>query len=699
MTSRRPLLLFPAPIGRRVIHAGLALLLVLGPGPVPPGQADEGMWLFNDLPTTLLQERYGFTPDQAWAEHLMRASVRFGSGGSGSFVSGNGLVLTNHHVASATLQKLSDANRNLLVSGYLARTREKEIPAPDLVLNQLLSISCVTERVREAISDQMPAAEAAAARRAVIAAIEDEANRAHGNQYTVITLYGGSQYHLYEYKRYTDVRLVWAPEQAIAQFGGDADNFEYPRYCLDAALFRVYQDDQPVRTDHFLRWNDDGPQHDELVFVSGNPGSTSRILTAAALRHERDVRMPDVLDFIRRREILLQQYSLEGPEQKRRAASELLGFQNSRKAYTGMLAGLQNPDYMARLVAEEKELRERVGRDPELAELCDAWEEIGLVQMRRAQLRRESFTLYTPSYWMARTLVRMASEDEKPNTERLEKFRNSNRESLLQKLLSEAPLYPDLERVKLADLIARTIEVRGADDPLARTLLNGKSPRERADELLGNTEILDAGFRRHLVESGPSAIRASEDPMIVFAAALDDEERRLRKLDDELDEIERQAYARIATALFAIRGTSVYPDATFSLRLAFGTIDGYREGGRQIPAWTTINGAFARQKQHDYREPWVLPESWMKARQKLDGSIPLNFVCTADIIGGNSGSPVVNRDLELIGVVFDGNIQSLTSDFFYSDQKARAISVNAGAIREALREVYNAGFLADQLGH
>ncbi len=659
---------------------------------------DEGMWLFSDLPTELLAEQYDFHPDEAWTRRLMRASVRFNSGGSGSFVSSNGLVLTNHHVGSDTLQKLSSAEENLLVNGFLARTLDEERRAPDLELNQLISIECVTERVNAAITPEMTPAVAVAARRAVIADIEAEATQATGNRCNVVTLYGGGRYHLYEYKRFTDVRLVWAPEQAAALFGGDADNFEYPRYCLDACIFRVYEDDQPAITGDFLAWNDAGPRDGDLVFVSGNPGNTSRIFTSDALRYERDARMPDVLDFIRRREILLQQYSLDSPEHKRQAFDELLGAQNSRKAYSGMLAGLQDPEVMARLAEEEKLLMKNIAADASLAGAEEAWDQVRDVSRQRAELRREAFTLNTRLYSLARTLVRLAAEEQKPNAERLPEFRDSGRESLLQDLLSDAPVYPELERVKLADLIARTVEIRGADDPFCQMMLDGKSPRQRADQLVCKTRLNDAAFRQRLVDGGSGSIESSDDPLLKFARSIDEEERRLRSAAEELDEIEQQAYSKITEALFAIHGTSVYPDATFTLRLAFGVVKGYEEGGEALPPWTTINGAFEHETMHGAVDPWQLPRSWHAAREQLMGSTPLNFVCTADIIGGNSGSPVVNRNLELVGLIFDGNIQSLTSDYFYSEDQARAISVHAGAIREALRSIYGASHVADQLG-
>ncbi len=658
---------------------------------------DEGMWLFSDLPLEYLREQHHFQPDANWEDRLMRSSVRFNVGGSASFVSSEGLVLTNHHVGSDTLQKLSSPGNDILANGFLARTRQDELMAPDLELNQLVSIEDVTERVNAAVQGLADTAAAAAARQAVIAEIEKEASQSTGNRCDVITLYGGGRYHLYEYKKYTDVRLVWAPEADSAFFGGDADNFEFPRYCLDACLFRVYEEGQPARVPHYLKWNSAGPAEEELVFVAGNPGSTSRIFTTAALRYERDVRMPDVLDFIRRREILLQQYSLAGPEFKRRANEEMLGFQNSRKAYMGMLAGLQDPAYIRQHAEEEAALLKRIQADPGLASYANAWQQVAETQQRRAALRQESFSLNTGIYNLARNFVRLAHEDAKPNPERLPEFRDSGRDSLRRQMLSPAPIYLDLERVKLADLMARTLEIRGAESELAEILLNGLSPAARAESLLAGTRMHDVEFRKSLYEGDRNSILTCGDPLIELALAMDAEERRLRQASEELDEVDRQAYAQIAEVMFAMQGTSVYPDATFTLRLAFGVVKGYQQNGQTIPAFTTMGGAFEHQKSHDNAPPWVLPESWHAACGSLQGATPLNFVCTADIIGGNSGSPVVNKDLELVGLIFDGNIQSLTSDFFYSEKQSRAISVHAGAITTALRTIYGAEHIADEL--
>ncbi|GIW93837.1 MAG: hypothetical protein KatS3mg110_1878 [Pirellulaceae bacterium] len=660
--------------------------------------ADEGMWLFNNLPKQLLRERYGFEPSDEWAQHVMLASVRFSTGGSASFVSSRGLVITNHHVGSDVLQKLSTPERNYYRDGFYAKTLEEELPAPDLELNQLVSIEDVTERVRAAVRPEMSPAEAAAARRAAMATIEKESFDRTGLRSDVITLYGGGRYHLYRYKRYTDVRLVWAPEMAAAFFGGDADNFEYPRYCLDVCLFRVYEEGKPAKTEHFLRWSEKGAADGELVFVSGNPGRTRRIYTVAALKHQRDVRLPLMLDLLRRREILLQQYGLEDEEAQRQAQEDLFSVQNARKAYTGMLLGLQDPRFMAAKEHEEESLRRRLSESPQLAKFAKAWERIAQVQQRRAEIIRQTATFRSQLYQIAETLVLLAQEDTKPSAERLREFRDSARPSLLQQLFSPAPIYPELDRTLLADSIALFVERRGGDHPLVAAVLAGKNPQERAAELVAGTQLADVEVRKRLAEGGLAAVTNSSDPMIRLALEMNAEYRRLRQIEEELDEIEQQAYAEIAELRFALYGTTTYPDATFTLRLSFGPVKGYVENGKPVPPWTTLGGAFAHEERHQARPPWKLPESWHRAKDKLDPDTPFNFVCTADIIGGNSGSPVINKNAEFVGIIFDGNIQSLTADYFYSDEVARAVAVHSSAIREALEKIYHADRILDELG-
>ena len=676
---------------------GLAIFAVTA-STFASAQADEGMWLFNNLPLGILKEKYNFEPDQEWADRLMKSCVRFNVGGSASFVSSNGLVLTNHHVGEDTLYKLSTEENNYAKDGFLAKTLADELKAPDLELNQLIKITDVTDKVTAAVTSEMSVSDAATARRAAIADIESKATEESGLRSDVVTLYGGGKYHLYQYKKYTDVRLVWAPEAAIAFFGGDADNFEYPRFNLDACIFRVYEDDKPAKTEYFLKWSENGPAENELTFVAGNPGSTSRINTMAALRFERDHVLPYTLDFVRRREILLQQFSLRGKEAARIAHDQLFGYQNGRKVRVGMLQGLQDPDVMATKAKGEADLMAAINADPEMKDYASAFKQIEEVQERRKARLGQTVSFNTRVFRIAQQLVQMAAEDQKPSNERLERYQDAGRASLEQQLFSTAPIYPELEEVILGDLIALMLENRGADDELCKKVLAGKNPIDRARELISGTKVFDPEQRRAIAAGGIEAINNSQDTMIQFAKLVDDQVRADRKVSDELGEIEQQAYAKISDAIFKTRGTSAYPDATFTMRLAFGPVMGYEEDGKQVPPFTTFDGTFAHELEHEGQKDFSLPERWKLNRNKVPGSTRMNFVATSDIIGGNSGSPVVNKDLELVGLIFDGNIQSCPCDYFYSEKQARSVSVHSSAIREAIRYIYDAESLADQLG-
>jgi hypothetical protein len=669
-------------------------------------RSDEGMWLFNNPPRKLLQEKHGFDPGDAWLGHLQRSSVRFNSGGSGSFVSSDGLVMTNHHVAADALHKLSTPDKDYLKLGFYARTRDEEVKCVDLELNVLMSIEDVTARVNAAVTPAMPSAEAFKARRAAMNTIEKESYDKTGLRSDVITLYQGGQYHLYRFKKYTDVRLVFAPEQAIAFFGGDPDNFEYPRYDLDISFFRVYEGGKPVKVSDFLAWSAQGAGDGELVFVSGHPGRTDRQNTVAHLEFLRDRSFPYVLDKIRRREVLLSTYSERGLENARRAKDELFGYQNSRKARLGGLGGLQDPAIMKQKKADETALRESVSRNPKL---CDktgsAWDDVAatLAVMREIYLRfdllEQHSAFNSELFHDARTLVRLAAETVLPNADRLREFRESNLESLKQQLFSEAPIYEDLETVKLADSLSMFMEIAGADNPLVRKVLAGKSPQDRAAELAHGTRLYDVAQRKKLADGGKAAVEASKDPMIELARLVDQPAREVRKTyEEKVEEPQRQAYAKIAEARFALLGTNVYPDATFTLRLSFGVVRGYTDGVKQLPPWTTIGGAYQHAEAHGSIAPFALPPSWISSKDRLNLNVPLNFISTPDIIGGNSGSPVVNRAGELVGIIFDGNLESLVWDFVYSDDKGRSTSVHSAAITEALRKIYGAGDLADELG-
>lgn len=666
--------------------------------------SDEGMWLFTNPPKKLLKEKYNFDVSPEWLERLQKASVRFNSGGSGSFVSPDGLVMTNHHVGATALQKLSTKEKDYLKEGFHARKHADELKCVDEELNVLMEIKDVTAEVNAAVKPGMTPADAQKARRAVMNTIEEKAKTATGWQCEVVTLYQGGQYHLYSYKKYTDVRLVFAPEKEIAFFGGDPDNFEYPRYCLDVCFFRVYENDKPAKTEHYLRWSDTGAKEGELTFVSGHPGRTDRQNTVEHLEFMRDLDLPHRLNLIRRREVNLKVYSDRSLENARRAEDELFTYQNSRKARLGMLAGLQDPRIMATKQAEEKKLRELVAADPNLEEYANAWSEVSAAIKAYREIYHEHYLLErgaafnSDTFSIARTLVRFAEEKTKPNAERLREYAEARLESLKQELFSEAPIYEDLEIVKLADSLSMWMEQAGAQNELVKKAMNGRSPQERAAELVRGSKLRDVSVRKKLEEGGQKAIDDSDDPMIQFARLVDGPARKVRKsYEEKVDEPLRQAYAKIAKARFAVYGTNLYPDATFTLRLAFGEVKGYTLNGQKVPWATVIGGAYKHAEAHGSVYPFQLPKRWIERKDKINLDTPFNFVSTADIIGGNSGSPVVNRKGEVVGIIFDGNIQSLVLDYIYTDEVARAVSVHSAGIMEALDKVYDAHELVKEL--
>jgi Peptidase S46 len=685
---------------RRLI--GLALGVIVVAAPSRTG-ADEGMWLFNDPPRKLLKDRYGFEITAEWLEHVQKSSVRFNSGGSGEFVSGDGLIMTNHHVAADALQKLSDREHDYLKSGFHARTIDDEKRALDLELNVLMSTEDVTPRVNAAVKPGLSDEEAFEARRSVMAEIEKESKDKTGMRSDVVTLYQGGRYHLYRFKRYTDVRLVFAPEQQIAFYGGDPDNFEYPRYDLDVSFFRAYEDGKPAKVQHFLKWSDRGTGENDLVFVSGHPGRTSRLLTMSELEYVRDVRLPRSLNELYRIEVLLTSFSGRSQENARRAKDELFGVQNSRKANKGRLAGLLDPAVMAKKAEDEKELRAAVATRDEFKDARDAWDRVAAAQKVIAShapiynLIEAGSGFNSDLFEIARTLLRAADEKPKPNGERLREFGDAGRESLELELFSDKPIYEDLEQLQFADSLTYLIEQLGANHQLVNQVLAGKSPQERAAQLITGTKVKEVSVRKKLYEGDASAVSAAKDPMIEVARLIDAEARRVRKIIETQGEVKQQAHAKIARARFAIEGTGNYPDATFTLRLAFGAVKGYEEAGRKVAPHTTLAGLYERAAEQQYRPPFDLPKIWLDRKSRLDLATPFNFVSTADIIGGNSGSPVIDREGEVVGIIFDGNIQSLVLDFIYTDAQARAVSVDSRGIMEALRKVYDADPLASEL--
>jgi hypothetical protein len=688
--------------------------------------SDEGMWLLNDAPKQHLKDKYKFELTDPWLKNAMLGSVRLNSGGSGGFVSAEGLLVTNHHVAADALQKLSKEGQDLLRDGFYAETREKELKCPDLEINVLQEIVDVTKEVNAAVKPEMKPAEAFAARRAVMSKLEKDSLDKTGLRSDVVTLYNGGLYHLYKYKKYTDVRLVFAPEKAVASFGGDVDNFEYPRMNLDVAFFRAYEEDKPAKTPNFFKWSDTGPAAGDLVFVTGHPGTTNRLETLAKLKHRRDLTLPYTLARLRTMEAALIQYSEQSGEKRRQAATDLHSAANARKAFSGQYQGLLDPKILAQKKAAERGLveaaaqiraREHTIPGPRDTKVLSAYDDVlnGLEAVEAVQAKLRAFekpyllietghAFSSQLFGIARHLVRMDEELPKKSPDRLREYRDSALDSLKFQLFSPAPIYPELERAKLTASLTFLAEQLGGEHELVKLALAGKNPAARAEELIAGTKLFDPEERKKLYpvlgapDPNPTAVQASKDPMIVLARAIDAEARKLRaRFETEVEEPERQAYAQLAGVRFLTYGNTLAPDATFTLRLAFGTTQGYEVGGKNLNFHTTFGEAFEKHAEQSGKEPFDLPKRWLDGKDKLDLKTPFNFVSTADTIGGNSGSPVLNRAGELIGVNFDRNRHGLVRNFVYTDVQARHIAVHSKSVLEALRALYPAAPLVKEL--
>lgn len=708
-----------AGVAQLVWLAGLAAGACVGAGSA--ALADEGMWLVNQPPMKILAERHNFEPDAAWLKKAMTAAVRYGA--SGSFVSSEGLVLTNHHVVVDDLVRLSSAERDLVRDGYTAKTRADELPISGAQLTVLDSIEDVTKVVEGAVAKGASAADAGRQRREMIATIEQREAKATGLECRVVTLWGGGAYHLYRSKRFTDVRLVWAPEKQLGFFGGDCDNFEYPRFALDAALVRVYENGKPYRPTAHLTVSTQGIKEGDLAIVLGHPGRTERLLTVDHLKFRRDVTLPFRLGTLWRAEVKGAEFASRSAENARVVSDELFGAANSRKALTGQLAGLLDPALMARKKAEETQLVAGVAEDAGLkVRAGDAWKKLSsaLEAYRPWQVRHAVVT--GAARWSllgpAVEIVRLSEEQTKPNAQRMQGYGEADLPGLMTRLYAEEPFNADHERFKLESALSLLAERLGGDDPLVTALLQGRSPAARAREVIAGTKLHEATARKALAESGRDGVLRSSDPIIPMAIALEQADRELtRRYLDEVESVERDAYGRLAAARFAVLGKEVYPDATGTLRLSFGPVRAItgssqgkaagngggpasgaaKPGEDEAPAFTMLSGLFARSRDRAGHPDFDLPRRWREAESKLDLSTPFNFICTADIIGGNSGSPVLNREGDVVGLIFDGNLGSLSWAFAYGDDVGRAVAVDARAIITALREVYGAAHLADEM--
>ena len=663
--------------------------------------SDEGMWTFDNFPSDRVLKTHGFGPDKAWLDHVRLSSVRLAGGCSGSIVSATGLVMTNHHCVRSCVQQLSTPEKDLMTDGFLAATGEEETRCPEIELNQLVDISDVTERLGAATKGQSGNA-FIEAQKAEMSRIEKACATTDTVRCDVVTLYDGGRYHLYKYRRFQDVRLVFAPEAAAAHFGGDPDNFMFPRYNLDAAFLRIYEDGAPAKTEHHLSWSPSGPKEGDLAFVSGHPGSTSRLYTVAQLEYERDVALPERLFWMAQERGMLGEFQHRGAEFRRISTPALLRVENSYKGGRGRLQALLDRKFFAGRVAAEREFRARIEADPVKREAYGgAWDAIAQAKQRQQAIRKpyglveQGRGFNSTLMEHARTLVRAAAELPKPNETRLREFADSRLPNLKQRLFSSAPIYDELEVLNLTFALTRLREEMGPDDPLVRKVLGRESPGDLAESLVKGTSLKEVATRKQLFEGGAAAVAASTDPMIALARLIDPDARAIRKtFEDEVESVLKKNGELLAKARFELYGTGAYPDATFTLRLSYGTVKGFEEDGRQVNPITRIAGLFDRDTGKD---PFNLPASWLSVKGSLNQDTPMNFCTTNDIIGGNSGSPVIDKEGRVSGLIFDGNIHSLGGDYGFDESVNRAVAVHSAAVLEALDKVYGAKRILDEI--
>lgn len=665
------------------------------------------MWTFENPPLEYWRERYGFTATPEWLEHVRLSSVRYGQICSASFVSPTGLVMTNHHCARRCIEAVSTAEDDLVVKGFYAPSRAEEKVCPNLYLDQLVSTEDVTARVQAAVPADASPTEATAATEAERERIEGECSSATGMQCQVVSLYHGGQYQLYRYRRYAPVKLVFAPELQAGFFGGDPDNFTYPRYTLDVAFVRAYREDgnTPASTPHYFSWSPGGAREGELVFITGNPGSTSRQITVSQALYEQYYRHPFTIDFLREQRDFLIWLAQTDPEMERRVRDQLFSIENSLKAYSGQYAGLQDTMLMGRKIRWERELRQRVEADARLrSEYGNLWDRMASIEAEKVSIAPR-VNINNPNFiggqeiTIAAELVRYIQAMELPEESRPERYRGAQLAEVEQALRtptqSNRAVSTRLLTIRL-ELARRWLR---PDDPFIRMAFQpNETPAAAAERLISTTRVGEATYRATLMQGGVRALNSADDPLLRLVRQMVETYSRLEPRLVELNAAEAVQNERLAHALFAVYGTQLPPDATFTLRISDGVVAGYPYNGTQAPAKTTYYGMFGRSADFDNRMPWTMPESFDRRRGALDLSLPLNFVSTNDITGGNSGSPIIDREARVVGIAFDGNIEQLPNEFlFRTETGGRTVAVHSVGIMEALRQIYRATALVEEL--
>ncbi|HEY3399638.1 MAG TPA: S46 family peptidase [Geothrix sp.] len=686
----------------------LALLLAL-----PALHAEEGMWTFDNLPLKQLKEKYAFEPAKDWTDHVRLSTLTLG-GCTGSFVSADGLVLTNHHCTRGSIARLSTKDRDLVKNGFVAMSRDQEIKIPGLTYRTLMAMENVTERVAKAVKPGLNEKAAAAARAKELEAIKAEMEKASGLTYDVVNLYQGGETWMYGFKVFKDIRLVAAPEIAVAAFGGDYDNFTYPRHDLDFSMVRVYENDKPYHPAHHLTWSTEGLKTGDLTFVVGHPGRTSRLQTFAQMKYDRDLGIPTYLRTAERTRSILEEYGKQSPEHARQVQTLILGVNNGAKANEGSLAGLKDAEALKRIEEAEKALKAAVAKDPKLAATTgQSWTRIEqAIQLQKGFLKESQYlgSARSTTLGQALALVRLAEQQELPVEKRLTEYRSEGSLKTLKTRLSgpamgmmgQAP-NPEQEIHLFTRGLEDAARELGAKHPFVSAALGGKKPGDVAKAAVEGTKLSDPAVRKALIEGGQKAVAESGDPMIQLARKLEPILLGLRKKQDDVKAIIDEHGARIAKARFAVYGKTLPPDATGTLRITYGAVATYPANGTLQQPFTTWAGLYDRHfgwggnEAHAYGGEWMLPQRWLDRMGKLELKTPLNFSHAVDTTGGNSGSPVVNRKGELVGLLFDGNIEGNAGRYYYDEKVNRSVSVDARAILESLVKVYDAPHLAAEL--
>ena len=669
-----------------------------------PVLADEGMWTFDNPPLKQWKERYNFEPSKEWLDNVRLASVRLSDGGSASFVSPNGLIITNQHVASGQLSKMSSKDKDYIKVGFYARTNAEEVKAADLEANVLLSYEDVTAKVQAAAKPGATDKDAGEQRKAVMAGIEKDCTAQTGLKCEVISFYSGGEYWLYRFKKYTDLRIVFAPEEQISFFGGDYDNFTYPRYDLDITFLRAYENGQPAKTPNYFKWSANGAADGEFVVLPGNPGSTSRLSTVAQLAHQRDVGNILQKKVWDTRLHALETYSKLGAEQRRQAGTTIRSLNNSLKRLAGQQEGLLNPRQFGKKEGEEKSLRDELAKKPELnKQYALAWNEVAAAYAELPKMApRLAFSSLASSRLgtIASQIVRYGDEIKKPNDKRYDEFRDNRFDSLKVQMLSPAPIYPEMEEAALKAWFDEAVKTLGPNDPFIKAALGDAQVAEVLSRAVRETKLGDVAVRKALLEGGSDAVAKSTDPMLTLARRVEPVIRELRAWNEsKILSVESSAGEKISKARFAVYGKSIAPDANFNLRLSYGRVKGYDEDTTLVPYRTTFYGLYDRALSFGETPPYELPQRYKDKKNSFDLSMPLDFVYTADTIGGNSGSPVINRNAEFVGINFDSNIQKLPNRYWYvqEDEGGRAVGVHSAGILEALRKIYETNELVAEL--